>query len=80
VSSYVVSHKFVVADDPRSPVTGQGSVVDDQDQRRETASADEVLSRVKRSSLAEAKQGIGARSNEGMLTLCATNAVIGQWS
>jgi hypothetical protein len=76
----MMSHNFVVADDPRPPVTGQGSVLDDQDQRRETSSVNEVLSRVERSSLAEAEQGIGARSNEGMLTLCTTNAVIGQWS
>jgi hypothetical protein len=76
----MMSHNFVVADDPRPPVTGQGSVLDDQDQRREASSVNEVLSRVERSSLAEAEQGIGARSNEGMLTLCTTNAVIGQWS
>jgi hypothetical protein len=76
----MISHSFVVADDPRPPVAGQGSVSDDQDQRRETASADEVLSRVESSSLAEAEQSIGARSNEGMLTLCATNAVMEQWS
>jgi hypothetical protein len=76
----MVFHNFVVADNSRPPVAGQGSVVDDQDQRRETASADEVLSRVKHSSLAEAEQGIGAKSNEGTLTPCATNAVVGQWS
>jgi hypothetical protein len=75
----MVFHHFVVADSFRPSMAGQGSVVDDQDQRRETASADEVLSRVKRSSLAEAGQGIGAKSNEGMLTLCATNTVVGQW-